>query len=81
MQLWKFGDYKNYTSLDVLTTLFNIPTPKSDMDGSDVARVYWEEKDLARIVEYCQRDVIAVAQLILKYKGEDLLDPKSIIVA
>lgn len=81
LQLWKFGDYKHYTSLDVLTTLFSIPTPKSDMDGSDVARVYWDEKDLPRIVEYCQRDVVAVAQLILKYKGEELLDPKFIIVA
>ncbi|MDB9775931.1 ribonuclease H-like domain-containing protein [Vicingaceae bacterium] len=81
LQLWKFGDYKHYTSLDVLTTLFSIPTPKSDMDGSDVARVYWEEKDLEKIVAYCQRDVVAVAQLILKYKGEELLDPKSIIVA
>ena len=81
LQLWKFGDYKHYTSLDVLTTLFSIPTPKSDMDGSDVARVYWKEKNLSRIVEYCQRDVVAVAQLILKYKGEELLDPKSVIVA
>lgn len=81
LQLWKFGDYKHYTSLDVLTTLFSIPTPKSDMDGSDVGRVYWEEKDLEKIVAYCQRDVVAVAQLILKYKGEELLDPKSIIVA
>jgi hypothetical protein len=81
LQLWKFGDYKHYTSLEVLTTLFSIPTPKSDMDGSDVARVYWQDKDLPRIVEYCQRDVVAVAQLILKYKGDDLLDPKSVIIA
>ncbi len=81
LQLWKFGDYKHYTSLDVLTTLFSIPTPKSDMDGSDVARVYWQDKDLPRIVEYCQRDVVAVAQLILKYKGDELLDPKSVIIA
>lgn len=81
LQLWKFGDYKHYTSLDLLTTLFHIPTPKSDIDGSDVARLYWEEKDIERIVEYCQRDVLAIAQLLLKYKGEALIDSKSVIIA
>ncbi len=80
LQLWKFGDYKHYTSLDLLTTLFHIPTPKSDIDGSDVARLYWEEKDLDRIVEYCQRDVLAIAQLLLKYKGEALIDSKSVFI-
>lgn len=79
LQLWKFGDYKHYTSLDVLTTLFGIPTPKQEMDGSDVANVYWVDKDLEKIKEYCQRDVIAIAQLILKFKGEDLLNPKAVV--
>jgi uncharacterized protein YprB with RNaseH-like and TPR domain len=79
MELWKFGDYKNYTSLNLLANVFNIPTPKDDIDGSDVARVYWEDKDLERIATYCQKDVITVAQLLLKMKGEELMQEKSII--
>src|SRR6218665_3240653 len=63
LEMWKFGDYKNYTSLNLLAAVFNIPTPKDDIDGSDVARVYWEEKNLQRIVIYCQKDVLTLAQL------------------
>jgi DNA polymerase elongation subunit (family B) len=74
MELWKFGDYKHYTSLALLTEIFNIPTPKDDIDGSDVCRVYWEEKNLKRIVEYCQKDVLAVAQLFLRYRSEPLIE-------
>lgn len=66
LQYWKFGDYKHYVSLDTLTTIFNIPSPKDDMDGSMVGREYWVEKNLEKIVAYCQRDVEAVAQLYLK---------------
>ncbi len=73
MELWKFGDYKNYTSLNLLTQIFNIPTPKDDIDGSMVADVYWKDKDLQRIVKYCEKDVLAIAQLLLKYKGEDMI--------
>ncbi len=73
MDLWKFGDYKHYTSLNLLTAIFDIPTPKDDINGSEVGRVYWEEKNLERIAEYCQKDVLAVAQLFLKYKGENLI--------
>lgn len=73
MELWKFGDYKNYTSLNLLTHIFNIPTPKDDIDGSMVAEVYWKEKDINRIVKYCEKDVVAIAQLLLKYKGEELI--------
>lgn len=73
MELWKFGDYKHYTSLELLTTIFDIPSPKDDIDGSQVAEVYWQEKDIDRIVEYCQNDVLAVAQLVLKYKGMEIL--------
>jgi len=73
MDLWKFGDYKHYTSLDLLTAIFNIPSPKDDIDGSQVAKVYWQDRDLQRIITYCQSDVLAVAQLILRYKGLDLL--------
>ena len=78
LELWKFGDRKNYTSLDLLTTILNIPSPKQDIDGSDVGRVYWVEKDLERIVSYCRRDVVAIAQLVLRFKGEPLLDEGSI---
>jgi uncharacterized protein YprB with RNaseH-like and TPR domain len=69
MDLWKFGDYKNYTSLDLLTTVLGIPTPKDDIDGSMVARVYYEEKDLQRIVHYCEKDVLAIAQILLRFKN------------
>ena len=73
LELWKFGDYKHYTSLDLLTRLFNIPTPKNDMDGSMVAKVFYEENNLERIVKYCERDVLAVVQLLLKYMGEEII--------
>lgn len=69
LQLWKFGDYKHYTSLALLCELFKIKSPKNDMDGSDVGRVFWEDDNLGRIVKYCQNDTLAVAQLILAYKG------------
>jgi len=78
MELWKFGDYKNYTSLNLLTRIFNIPTPKDDIDGSMVAEVYYNQKDIGRIVEYCEKDVLAVAQLFLKYKGLDLIDVQNV---
>ncbi len=79
MELWKFGDYKNYTSLELLTEVFNIPTPKDDIDGSMVAKVYWEENDLDRIVSYCEKDVLAVVQLFLRYKNEDLIITENVI--
>ena len=73
MELWKFGDFKNYTSLNLLTAVFDIPTPKDDIDGSKVYSVYSEENDLQRIMEYCQKDVVALIQLMRKYKGQDLI--------
>jgi hypothetical protein len=69
MELWKFGDYKNYTSLNLLAAIFNIPTPKDDIDGSMVKDVYYQENDLQRIVTYCQKDVITTAQILLRFKG------------
>ncbi|MBI9054316.1 MAG: 3'-5' exonuclease [Bacteroidales bacterium] len=78
MELWKFGDYKNYTSLNLLTQIFNIPTPKDDIDGSMVADVYWKENDLHRIVTYCEKDVIAIAQLFLKYQCNELIPHENI---
>lgn len=73
LQLWKFGDYKHYTSLSLLCELFGIPTPKDDIDGSQVARVYWEDNDIDRIIRYCEKDTLAVANLLLRYKGEKII--------
>ena len=81
MELWSFGDRKSYTSINLLTNIFNIPTPKDDIDGSMVWQVYWEEKNISRIVEYCQKDVLAVAQLLLRYRREPLIDNAAVIVA
>src|SRR5204862_3491754 len=74
MELWKFGDYKAFTSLNLLATIFRIPTPKDDIDGTMVNEVYWKQKDLDRIVRYCRKDVLTVAQIILRFKGEPLLE-------
>jgi hypothetical protein len=78
MELWKFGDYKNYTSLELLATIFGIPTPKDDITGQDVGRVFWQEKDLPRIVTYCQKDVVTIVNLILKFKGEPAIEQSQI---
>ena len=80
LQLWKFGDYKHYTSLSLLCELFNIPTPKDDIDGSQVARVYWEDNNLNRIVKYCEKDTMAVANLLLRYKGEKIIEVENMEV-
>ncbi|MBS4062814.1 MAG: 3'-5' exonuclease [Bacteroidetes bacterium] len=79
MELWKFGDYKNYTSLDLLTYIFDIPTPKDDIDGSMVWKVYWEEKDLERIKNYCQKDVLAIAQLMKRYLNQPLIKEEQVV--
>ncbi len=78
LELWKFGDYKNYTSLNLLTHVFNIPTPKDDIDGSDVYKIYWNDNDLKRIVVYCQKDVIAIIQLFRRYRNEPLFTDEHI---
>ena len=79
MELWKFGDYKNYTSLALLTAIFDIPSPKDDINGSQVGEYYWVKKELPRIVIYCQKDVVAIAQLLLRYKGMPLIEESNII--
>jgi len=79
LELWKFGDYKHYTSLELLTAVFNIPTPKDDIDGSMVADIYYTKKDLKRIAVYCEKDVVAVAQLFLRYKNQELIKDENII--
>ena len=73
MELWKFGDYKNYTSLNLLAHVLGIPTPKDDIDGSMVGQVYWESKDLPRITQYCQKDVITLVQIYLRLNREPLV--------
>ena len=78
MELWKFGDYKSYTSLELLAAVFDIPTPKDDIRGSDVARVYWEENDLPRIVSYCQKDVITIVNLFLKFQHQPIIQENQI---
>lgn len=79
LELWKFGDYKHYTSLKLLTKILGIPTPKDDIDGSQVAQVYYVENNIDRIVTYCEKDVIAVAQVFLRFRKEDLLIDDEII--
>ncbi len=80
MEMWKFGDYKNFTSLDVLAELFGIPTPKDDINGSDVWKVYWEDHDLERIVRYCQKDVLTIAQLLLRYKLQSFIPTDKVVI-
>lgn len=78
LELWKFGDYKHYTSLKLLTHVLGIPSPKEDIDGSEVRNVYYNEHNIDRIAKYCERDVVAVAQILLKMRNEALLSDSEI---
>lgn len=78
LEQWKFGDYKSYTSLKLLAAVMGFPSPKDDIDGSEVGRVYWEEKDIERIATYCEKDVLAVVQLVLKMKRMPILESEQI---
>lgn len=78
MELWKFGDFKNYTTLNLLARSLGVPTPKDDIDGSMVASVYYKEKNIERIVTYCQKDVVTVAQIFLRMSGEALIKESNI---
>jgi len=80
MELWKFGDYKSYTSLELLALVFGIPTPKDDITGADVAKVYWHDHDLTRIVSYCQKDVVTIVNILLKIKGRQMIGEEKIQV-
>ena len=73
MELWKFGDFKSWTSLDLLCAVLDVPTPKDDIDGSDVGRVFYEEQDYKRIADYCEKDVLATAQVMLRFCGEKIV--------
>ena len=78
MDMWRFGDIKSYTSLELLATVLGIATPKEDIDGSQVGNVYWHENDLERIVQYCQRDVVTVVQIMQKYASLPLINAEDI---
>lgn len=79
MELWKFGDYKHYTSIKLLAKIFGISTPKDDIDGSQVMNVYYNENDMGRIEEYCRKDVLAVCQLMLRFRGERLIEEDEVV--
>jgi hypothetical protein len=78
MELWKFGDYKSFTSLELLAHILNIPTPKDDIDGSRVFEVYWKDGNLSRIAEYCQKDVRTLAQVFLRLNVESPVKEENI---
>jgi predicted PolB exonuclease-like 3'-5' exonuclease len=78
LELWKFGDFKSYTSLNLLAHTLGVPTPKDDIDGSMVWEVYWKEKNLNRIATYCQKDVITAAQIYLRMQGESMIRSENI---
>jgi predicted PolB exonuclease-like 3'-5' exonuclease len=80
MEMWKFGDWKSYTSLKLLTSIFDIPSPKDDIDGSQVGQVYWEENDLQRISRYCEKDVLATMQVYDRISGDNLFNTERILV-
>lgn len=80
LEMWKFGDYKNYTSLSLLAEVLSIPSPKDDIDGSMVGDVYWQDKDLPRIARYCMQDVLTVAKVFLKLKGINEEAPEAMYV-
>lgn len=79
MEMWKFGDYKHYTSLKLMCQVLGIHSPKEEIDGSQVAQVFYEERDLPRIVRYCERDVLATVQLYLRMVGEKMVDETDVI--
>ena len=80
MEMWSFGDRKNYTSLKLLAALFGIPSPKNDIDGSQVGRVFWEENDLDRIAVYCERDVVATANVFLALSYRERIPDSRVVL-
>ena len=80
MEMWKFGDYKNYTSLKLLAHILGIPSPKDDIDGSEVRNVFYNEGDIDRIATYCEKDTITVAQILLRFRNDTLLDDDDILI-
>ncbi|ANW97207.1 3'-5' exonuclease [Wenyingzhuangia fucanilytica] len=79
LELWKFGDYKHYTSLKLLTHLLGVPSPKGDIDGSQVGTVFYEQDDLPRIVRYCEQDVLALARVYLRFNNEKIVSDEDVV--
>lgn len=79
LELWKFGDYKHYTSLKLLTHLLGVPSPKGDIDGSKVGLVFYVDDDLVRIVRYCEQDVLALARVYMRFNNEEIVEDKDVI--
>ena len=81
MQLWKFGDYKSYTPLELLAAVFGLESNDTDaIEGSDINRIYHRENNLGKINRFCQRNIGLLAQVYLRLKSLPTLDPKHIIV-
>lgn len=78
MELWKFGAFRHYISLALMAEILDIPNPKDDIDGSQVGRVYYEDRDINRIIRYCENDVLTVAQILLKLRGESLIPEENV---
>ena len=78
MELWKFGDYKHFTSLELLAELFGLPNPKSDIKGQDIWKIYWQDRDIENITEYCEKDVITLVQIFLKFRNEPFINQENI---
>ena len=79
LELWKFGDYKTFTSLKLMAHVLGIPSPKDDIDGSQVYGVYYNEQDIDRIITYCEKDTVTVAQILLKLRNEPLLEDEEVL--
>jgi len=79
LELWKFGDYKTFTSLELMAHVLGIPSPKNDISGDKVRDVFYKEKNISRIVDYCEKDTVTVAQIILKLRNQDLLSASEIL--
>ena len=80
MEMWKFGDYKHYTSLKLLAHILGIPSPKDDIDGCEVRNVFYNEGDIDRIATYCEKDTITVAQILLRFRNDTLLNDDEILI-
>ncbi|MCW5518201.1 3'-5' exonuclease [Aureitalea sp. L0-47] len=79
MELWKFGDYKTFTSLKLMAHILGIPSPKDDIDGSQVRDVYYDEADIDRIIKYCEKDTVTVAQIFLRLRNDPLLEEDEVV--
>ncbi len=81
MDLWRFGDYKNYTRLELLCHVFEVPSPKEEVDGSQVGELFWEQKEWEKIARYCERDVIATVQVFLRFCVLPLIEEEAIMLS